>query len=158
MNVRVWNNLNANYHSARWCRDVDLLITDTNATSNFYKEKSGFVPLPVGKFIDRGQIIAKKHKRQNSTFINPSWPKGAGFVAQIAIVLEKLRPDIQLEIVESRGDWNAVVSDVQHGFFHETPRALGGSGLRTSDFIKKTLTGARLPGLWVAQGSQTMIL
>lgn len=111
--------VNENYQGSRWCQDVDLIVTDTNATSNFYKEKMGFIPKVIGKFIDPKKIIATQHERKHLTFVNPSYAKGAGIIAQIAIILEKKRPDITLEIVESRGDWPSILKDVSRDFFKE---------------------------------------
>ncbi len=104
--------VNSSYLDSRWCRDVDLIVTDTQATSDFYKERQGFVPVPVGKFIDPGKVIAPDHKRQYATLINPSWAKGAGIVAMLAVLLEERRPDIVFEVVESRGSWSEVVRNV----------------------------------------------
>ena len=110
--------VNGNYNGTRWCRDVDEIITDTNATSQFYYNKFKFKPTPIGKFIDPGKIIAKQHTRKNLVLINPSFSKGAGLVAQIAIILEKKRPDIQIEIVESRGSWPDILKSVSKEFFN----------------------------------------
>lgn len=104
--------VNANYRNSRWCRDVDLIITDTHATAKFYAENEGFEPVPVGKFIDLGKVIAKEHERKHATLINPSWSKGAGIVAMLAVLLEEKRPDIMFEVVESRGSWEEVVRSV----------------------------------------------
>ena len=111
--------VNANYNGTRWCRDVDTIITDTQATSDYYTKNFQFTPIPLGKFIDPGKIISQKHERKNLVFINPSFAKGAGIVAQIAIILEKKRPDIQIEVVESRGNWPEVLQIVSKEFFKE---------------------------------------
>jgi len=116
--------VNGNYLATRWCQDVDLIITDTYATANFYKEKIGFNPIPVGKFIDQASIIAKKHERKHITLINPSWSKGAGIVAMIAAFLEKKRPDIIFEIVESRGNWSDIVEKVTTQVFNAPKQQL----------------------------------
>lgn len=103
---------NGNYQGTRWCRDVDLIITDSQATSDMYAEKQGFRPVPVGAFIDPALVIASEHSRQHVLLVNPSLPKGAGVVVQIAMQLEKRRPDIIFEVVESRGDWHDLVRSV----------------------------------------------
>ena len=108
--------VNANYQSQRWCRDVDLIITDTQATADLYAERQGFRPVPIGKFIDPGNVIAKKHDRKHATLINPSWAKGAGIVAMLALALERRRPDITFEVVESRGSWTKIVRAVTAAF------------------------------------------
>lgn len=104
--------VNAHYVAARWCRDVDLILTDTQATSDMYARRIGFKPVPVGKFIDPANVIAKRHDRQHATLINPSLAKGAGIVAMLARLLEDHRPDITFEVVESRGNWAEVVRAV----------------------------------------------
>lgn len=109
--------VNSNYKSARWCRDVDLIVTDTKATANMYEEKVGFVPKPIGKFIDPADVIAKHHDRKHVTLVNPSWEKGAGIVAILAIMLEQKRPDITFEVVESRGNWEQVLRAVSKKVF-----------------------------------------
>ena len=104
--------VNSNYVSSRWCRDVDLIITDTQATSDFYAKRVGIRPVPVGKFIDPADVIATRHQRRHVTLINPSWAKGGGIVAILALLLEGKRSDITFEIVESRGSWKEVVRAV----------------------------------------------
>lgn len=103
---------NGNYSGKRWCRDVDLIITDSKATAQMYKEKDGIDVVPVGAFIDPRQVIARKRDPKNLLFINPSLAKGVGIVIQIALLLEKIRPDITIEVVESRGNWPATLRTV----------------------------------------------
>jgi len=112
--------VNGNYLATRWCRDVDLILTDSHATSNYYYKQIGFKPNAIGKFIEQSEIIAPKHDRKNLTLINPSWEKGAGIVAMLAAILEKTRPDITFEVVESRGNWSEIVSSVTSQVFGET--------------------------------------
>lgn len=102
---------NGNYISSRWCRDVDLVLTDSESTSVMYREKVGFTATPVGKFIDPKQFVAEDHQRNRVLFINPSWEKGASIFVQLALKLEKECPDITLEVVEARADWSAVLKE-----------------------------------------------
>ncbi len=103
---------NGNYTKTRWCRDVDLILTDTKATAAHYYARNGLTLLPVGKFIDPQAVIAAEHLRQNILFVNPSLEKGAALVVQIAIELEKQRPDIRFEVVASRGNWPELVKQI----------------------------------------------
>lgn len=100
---------NGNYTSARWCRDVDLILTDSQATSQMYEQRIGIKPTPVGAFIDPRYVVAPKHSRKRLLFINPSPEKGVGVVIQLAMMLEKRRPDIVFEVVESRGSWQEML-------------------------------------------------
>ncbi len=107
--------VNPNFFGTSWCRDIDLIITDTHATSNYYKKREGFIPTPVGKFID-GSIKVKNQTRKYLTFVNPSWSKGAGIFALLALLLEKKRPDIKLEVVQSRGNWTEISKHISDLF------------------------------------------
>lgn len=106
---------NPNYMGSRWHDDVDLVFTDSRATAGLYKEKIGLDVIPVGKFIDPEFVVAEKRDPKHVTFVNPSVEKGAALVAQVALEMEKRRPDIMFEVVQSRGDWNSFLTAVQSG-------------------------------------------
>lgn len=103
---------NGNYSGKRWCRDVDLIITNSQANSDYYARKEGFTSIPVGVFIDPAPVVSLEHTRKNILFINPSLEKGAVIVIQLALLLEKTRPDIKFEVVECRGSWQELVRQV----------------------------------------------
>ncbi|MFS8175263.1 glycosyltransferase [Vreelandella titanicae] len=102
---------NGNYQASRWCRDVDLILTDSQATADMYRKTVGFTAKPVGKFIAPESFIAEQHERSRLLFVNPSWQKGASVFVQLAEKLERERPDIKLEVVEARADWPAVLRE-----------------------------------------------
>ncbi|GEN26703.1 hypothetical protein HVA01_03490 [Halovibrio variabilis] len=108
---------NGNYKAPRWCRDVDLILTDSQATADMYRKEVGYVAKPVGKFIAPESFVAEHHERKRLLFVNPSWQKGASVFVQLAEKLERERPDIELEVVEARADWPAVL--------RETTRKMG---------------------------------
>ena len=108
---------NGNYKAPRWCRDVDLILTDSQATADMYRKEVGYIAKPVGKFIAPESFIAEHHERKRLLFINPSWQKGVSVFVQLAEKLERERPDIELEVVEARADWSAVL--------RETTRRMG---------------------------------
>ncbi|UXZ54259.1 TDP-N-acetylfucosamine:lipid II N-acetylfucosaminyltransferase [Halomonas sp. 7T] len=103
---------NGNYKSPRWCRDVDLVLCDSQATARMYRETVGFVATPLGKFIDSQQFVAEHHQPKRLLFVNPSFEKGASIVVQLALQLEHTRPDIEIEVVEARADWQQVLNTV----------------------------------------------
>jgi glycosyltransferase involved in cell wall biosynthesis len=104
---------NGNYYGSRWCRDVTLIITDSQATAEHYRLKDGIEVVPVGTFIDPSRVVADKHHRRNLLFINPVPEKGVAVVIQLAVWLGRLRPDIMIEVVESRGKgWAGFVETV----------------------------------------------
>lgn len=98
--------------STRWCRDVDLIVTDSQATSDFYAERIGVRIEPIGAMIDPAKVVAHQHERKHILFINPALAKGAVLVAQLAILLGRQRPDIMFEVVESRWLWQPVLHAV----------------------------------------------
>ncbi|WGI24898.1 glycosyltransferase [Halomonas alkaliantarctica] len=108
---------NGNYKASNWCRDVDLILTDSQATADMYRKEVGFFSKPVGKFIAPESFVAEHHERKHLLFVNPSWQKGASVFVQLAEKLERERPDIKLEVVEARADWPAVL--------RETTRKMG---------------------------------
>ena len=105
---------NGNYTKKRWCQDVDLILTDSQATANLYKQRLGIDVTPVGAFIDPTQVVAAKRQPERLLFINPKPEKGAVWVARLALWLEQHRPGIVLEVVESRGRWADTVRAMTH--------------------------------------------
>ncbi|MCC5902972.1 MAG: glycosyltransferase [Halomonas sp.] len=102
---------NGHYKAPNWCRDVDLILTDSQATADMYRKAVGYAAKPVGKFIAPESFIADHHERKRLMFVNPSWQKGASLFVQLAEKLELERPDIELEVVEARADWSVVLRE-----------------------------------------------
>jgi glycosyltransferase involved in cell wall biosynthesis len=107
---------NGNYTRTRWCRDVDLVLTDSLATADLYVKRLGIHPVPVGAFIDPEQVTALHHRRERILFVNPTYEKGAALVARLAMLLERRRPDMVFEVVEARGRWADVLKEVTTAF------------------------------------------
>ncbi len=110
---------NGNYSGTRWCRDVDLILTDSHATAMMYKEKDGIDVTPIGPFIDPTYVVAEKRDPKHVLLVNPSLAKGAAIVIRLAMMLEEERPDITFEVVQSRGNWEALVRQVTKQFGEE---------------------------------------
>ncbi|MDY0223533.1 MAG: glycosyltransferase family 4 protein [Desulfobacterium sp.] len=100
---------NGRYTQDRWCRDVDLVITDSKATADLYKKRLGLDLVPVGPFIDPAEVRARHHTRKRVLFINPLLSKGAGIVARLAMGMAQRRPDIVFEVVQARGTWEEIL-------------------------------------------------
>lgn len=100
------------FTGTRWAGDVDVLITDSVATSRLYEKTTGLRPIPVGKFVDPTAVVAKTHRHERVTFVNPSLHKGATIVVMLAVLLEDRRPDIVFEIVGSQESWRTTVAFV----------------------------------------------
>lgn len=108
--------VNPNFSGKRWCRDVDLIVTDSQATASLYKDREGYDVVPTGTFIDPAPVLAAQPSRERVLLVNPSMEKGAAIVARLAMLLEERRSDIQFEVVESRGNWSDVVKQVSTVF------------------------------------------
>jgi glycosyltransferase involved in cell wall biosynthesis len=104
--------VNGNYTKNRWARDLDLILTDSHATATLYKQRLDIDVTPVGTFIDPATIVAPRRHPQRLLFINPNYSKGAAIVVRLAQLLEYRRPDIEFEVVQSRGDWEQIVREV----------------------------------------------
>ena len=152
--------VNGNYlQSPRWCRDIDLILTDSQNTADLYRKKIGFVATPIGKFIDPACFVAERHERRHLLFVNPSWEKGAAIVVQLALMLEQRRPDITLEVVEARADWSALLQEVTSRL--GTPRTALSNVVvtgNTSD-MRPVYERARVlltPSLWWESGARVL--
>ncbi|MCF7976823.1 MAG: glycosyltransferase family 4 protein [Chromatiaceae bacterium] len=98
------------YRATRWCRDVDLILTDSQATADLYRERLGLAVTPVGTFINAAEVVAPRHQRECVTFVNCQPQKGVYIVAALASLLESRRQDIRFEVIESRGNWGKAVT------------------------------------------------
>uniref|UniRef100_Q3ARU0 Glycosyltransferase-like protein n=1 Tax=Chlorobium chlorochromatii (strain CaD3) TaxID=340177 RepID=Q3ARU0_CHLCH len=151
--------VNGNYTKTRWCRDVDCIITDTQATADYYHRKNGLTLTPVGKFIDPKMVVAAEHLRRNVLFVNPTFEKGAALVVQIALQLEQLRPDIQLEVVESRGSWRGMVEYVSARLGKPRTGLSNVQVMPHSRNMRPLYSRARMvlaPSLWWESGSRVL--
>ncbi|RLA52767.1 MAG: glycosyl transferase family 1 [Gammaproteobacteria bacterium] len=97
---------------SRWCRDVDFMFTDSNATRELYRKRENYALIPIGKFINPAKYRVEQSTRSNVLFINPSLRKGAVFVIQLALLMEKKYPNIQFEVVESRSNWETTLKQI----------------------------------------------
>lgn len=148
---------NGSYSGSRWHRDVDLVLTDSQATADLYRQTSGINPIAIGKFIPREEVLAPQHAREYVTFINPKPEKGAYLVAQIAMALEKKRPDIRFEVVESRGRWKEILESISGG----SKRALSNVVLTPNTSDMRPIYGRSrvllAPSLWWESGSRVTV-
>jgi glycosyltransferase involved in cell wall biosynthesis len=158
ISVAAWL-VNENYTKRRWCRDVDLILTDTEATADFYLDKLGLILKPVGKFIDAKAVLAGEHNRKHVLFVNPSLQKGAGIVIQLALYLEKRRPDIRFEVVESRGDWYPLLRYFSEKLGERRDRLENVTVSANTPDMRPLYSRARVvlaPSLWRESGSRVL--
>jgi len=150
---------NGNYKATQWCRDVDTIITDTQSTSELYTKTQGFKPVPVGKFINPDNFVVRKNSRKRILFVNPSYPKGVAIVVQLAMLLEKRRPDIVFEVVESRGNWHEVLKAVSSTLGQPRDKLDNVVVTPNTDDMRPIYGRARIllaPSLWYESGARVL--
>jgi glycosyltransferase involved in cell wall biosynthesis len=148
--------VNGNYKTTRWCEDVDLILTDSIATSKLYRERLNLDVTPIGKFVPREKYFAPNNTRKHITFINPTAYKGAFIVAQLALFLEEKRPDIIFEVVESRGRW----SDILVAFDREDRALSNVLVTENTPDMRPIYARCRVllaPGLWWESGGRVLV-
>jgi glycosyltransferase involved in cell wall biosynthesis len=97
--------VNSGYKDPSTFRYVSLVVTDTQATADLYKQRFNMQCHPIGKFIDPSLIKAPERKPEFITFINPSFEKGVNVFMPMAKLAAQEYPEIQFLVVESRGRW-----------------------------------------------------
>jgi glycosyltransferase involved in cell wall biosynthesis len=106
--------VNAGYRYKETFRDVSVIITDTEATANLYKERHGLQCHPVGKFIDSTLVKAEERRPEFITFINPSFEKGVNVFMPLAKLAAREAPEIKFLVVQSRGRWGAALQILKY--------------------------------------------
>jgi glycosyltransferase involved in cell wall biosynthesis len=151
---------NGNYKGTNWCRDIDLILTDSEVTRNYYRDQEGFEPQCIGKFIMPEDVVAEHKTRERVLFVNPSLAKGAAIVAALAAYLEQSRPDIEFEIVEARGNW-AMACRAARRLMPGGPAPLKNVTVTPNTMDMRPVYGrARLllvPSLWWESGSRVAV-
>lgn len=152
--------MHGNNHGSHWCRDVSWIFTDTQATARMYADREGYKIIPIGTFVDPQPILAPSHSRRNLLFVNPIPAKGGGLVVQTVLALAQRRPDICVEIVDTRGSWASLLD-----------RVSAAAGKASMPMTNVTITGntgdmrsvygrARLllvPSLWWDSGPRVIV-
>ena len=151
---------NGNYTHARWARDVQLILTDSQATADLYRERLRLPVTAVGPFIDPSRVVAPQHTPERVLFVNPKLEKGAGIVIRLALMLEKRRPDIVFEVVESRGAWAETLKLVTSQLGQARESLDNVIVTPTTDDMRPIYGRARLvlaPSLWWESGARVVV-
>lgn len=93
---------NANYKGKECFEYCSSIVTDTQATSDHYKESLGIQVNPIGKFIDP-YFQQESWPRDCITMVNPAPEKGAAIFLKILQKTIEKYPDAKFLVVESRG-------------------------------------------------------
>ncbi|MES2999413.1 MAG: glycosyltransferase family 4 protein [Pseudomonadota bacterium] len=97
--------VNGGYNHLETFKYATVIVTDTEATAQLYKERLGLTCHPIGKFIDTSLIKAAERKPEFITFINPSLEKGVNVFMPLAKLAQTELPEAKFLVVQSRGRW-----------------------------------------------------
>lgn len=106
--------VNAGYKYKETFQDVSVIITDTKATAQLYRERHGFACNAVGKFIDPALNKAAQRRPEFITFINPSFEKGVNVFMPLAKLAAQEAPGIKFLVVQSRGRWGTAMQVLKY--------------------------------------------
>jgi glycosyltransferase involved in cell wall biosynthesis len=151
---------NGNYTGQYWCRDIDLILTDSHATADLYKRRNGLNATAIGKFIDPTRVVARHPTRRRVLFINPKLEKGVGIAIQLAVLLEKRRPDIVFEVVESRGAWQSMLTTITAAMGNPRHQLDNVIVTPTTSDMRPVFSRARVllaPSLWWESGGRIAV-
>jgi glycosyltransferase involved in cell wall biosynthesis len=102
------------YKSKDTFRDVSVIVTDTQATADLYRERLGLDCMPIGKFIDPAAFKATQRNPTYITFINPAFEKGVNVFMPLAKLAAREAPDIKFLVVQSRGRWDVAMEALKY--------------------------------------------
>jgi len=106
--------VNGGYRDKTVFKDVSVVITDTQATADLYKERHDLDCKVVGKFIEPGGVKPLVPRRPDAiTFINPSFEKGVSvFMPLVRLAAQEL-PEAKFLVVQSRGRWEHALEELK---------------------------------------------
>ncbi len=148
--------VNPGYKDASVFGDVSLIITDTQATADLYRERHAFDCKVVGKFIDPRDVRPTvPHRPECITFINPSFEKGVSVFMPLARLAAREAPELRFLVVESRGKWANALAVLGFGP-HDFPnvRVIG-----HQHDMRRVYASTRvvlLPSLWHESGARVI--
>ena len=106
--------VNAGYKYKETFQDVSVIVTDTKATAQLYRERHALECHPIGKFIDPALNKAEDRRPDFITFINPSFEKGVNVFMPLARLAAKEAPEIKFLVVQSRGRWGTALQVLKY--------------------------------------------
>lgn len=148
--------VNGGYKNKDTFKYVSVVVTDTQATADLYKQRLGLDLKVLGKFIDPGLVKPKVPRRPDFiTFINPSFEKGVSVFMPLAKLAAKECPEIKFLVVQSRGRWGNALHVLK--FKHEEFPNVKVIGHQTD--MRPVYASTRallLPSLWHESGARVI--
>jgi glycosyltransferase involved in cell wall biosynthesis len=105
-------------------------------------------------------LVAESPTRKKLLFVNPIPAKGGVLVVQLAYWLSKHRPDIELQIVDSRGTWSDLLKRVTLELAEDPSRLQNVIATPNTPDMKAIYAQARVllvPSLWWESGGRVAV-
>lgn len=93
---------NLSYKNPSLFEYFDKIVVPSRFAKNHYSRKLGVDAFVLTPLISADRTLVKSNSRRFLTFVNPSTEKGLYFFTGIALALNRIRPDIPIQVVESR--------------------------------------------------------
>lgn len=108
-------------HKAFTFPDCDLVITDSQATGEYYRQQFGINVIPTGEFILQNMVKTEQREPRYVTLVNPVPAKGVAILARLALMAQKELPDVRFLALQSRGDFAACLTQLHLPDSEEKP-------------------------------------
>lgn len=93
---------NPSYQDGHVFEEIDLILTDTEATAALYRDRLGLNCVVIGKFIEQVAVPRPARANRHVTFVNPCNEKGVTLFYRIAEMMAQTLPSVRFLVVESR--------------------------------------------------------
>lgn len=144
---------NPSYKRREHFTNVDLVLTDSNATAERYSRTLGLKAVNIGKKIAPFQTFPKERKRY-ITFINPSFEKGVTLFFRIASMMAQQVPEAVFQVIESRMSLQQVQGQTGLAFNRlENVRAIGPQRDMARAYARTKVL--LIPSLWHESGTRS---
>lgn len=105
----VYHLVNGNHGGFSFAH-YDLILTDSQATSNLYAQRDHINVVATGAFFTPERFISPEREPKYVTYINPVGAKGLPIFAKIAKVCQTEMPDLKFLVINSRGNFAQTVT------------------------------------------------
>lgn len=136
--------------------DIDLILTDSKASELLYRNRDRIRMIPTCEIFEPERYTVKKREPKYITLVNPSFEKGLGIFAKLALKCRQEMPELRFLVVNSRGNFAENVQYLhtkgnsnEHPFkpqdFSNVDMTPGTSNMRPIYALTKILVA---PSLW----------
>jgi glycosyltransferase involved in cell wall biosynthesis len=106
---------NLSYNHPLAFEAVDAVLTPSEFMTRHYRDAIGLESTAIPPPMDLAEVLSPKREPKYFTYVNPTPAKGVYFFVTLAAELARRRPDIPLQVIESRGKGEHVIQAGAHG-------------------------------------------